>query len=408
MTLRDRFFSWALAGAIFLAPLNLFFKWNESNAYVGGIFSDYLVQKFWIGEIPVLLAGVVWLWLQWRENWQHLWPFLKHNRWLVLVGCLVLVRQFFSPLPPVSWWYIWKVCELGVFAWCYRTLWPKLQHRLISAALLITLLFQIMVVSCQFFLQRPLFPYFVLGETRLASPINIARAVFQDGEKILPYGTTAHPNIAAGFIVIVGALWLIDRANRQPGGLELAVVALISWTLFLTQSGSAVLAFLLFLLFQSLLLVRRWSAYIALLIVALPVLLSRLSIASPQESVFRRSLLNEHALRVLFQHPWWGTGLGVFTTTLKNPLPAAAELVRFVQPVHHGLLLMLAETGLAGGVFVWLTVRKNFSLWIQHNAVWILLLAPLLALDHYLLTQWAGGFALVLISIFGKKFSENS
>lgn len=347
----------------------------------------------------MLLAGVVWIWLQLRKNQLQLKPFLIQNRWLILATCLLFLRQFFSPMPSVSFWYMWKGAELGVCAWCYRSLWPALQHRLIFASLLITILFQIGVISYQFFAQQPLFPYFVLGETRLTSSINIARSVFQDGEKILPYGTTAHPNIAAGFLIIVGVLWLMYGTKKRMSVMDAGIIALLSWAIFATQSVSAGASLIVFLLFQSFFLVRQWSRSITVCILIAPLLLSISPLSFSQESIFRRNLLNQHALRTLFQHPWWGSGLGVFTVTLKNQLHGSGELVRFVQPVHHGLMLLLAETGVLGILFFWCMVGRTMWSWFQRNAAWLLLLAPLIALDHYLFTQWVGGFSLTLMAI---------
>ena len=85
--------------AIFLAPLNLFLKWGELNAYVGGIFTDYLVQKFWLSEIPLLLALFLWLPKKIIQEKTKIIDFLKKNKFLLFFfrECSALaIRMCFS------------------------------------------------------------------------------------------------------------------------------------------------------------------------------------------------------------------------------------------------------------------------------------------------------------------------
>src|SRR5690606_15562750 len=120
------------------------------------------------------------------------------------------------------------------------------------------------------------------------------------------------------------------------------------------------------------------------------------------ESFDRRVFLNAHAVTVFAQQPLWGNGLDMFTTTLKNI--SNNELVRFVQPTHNVPLLWLAEAGALGIALLWSVVKKLS----YREHWWLLTLAPLLSLDHYLLTQWAGAFLLILtLAISQGKTEEN-
>lgn len=397
MTLRTQPLSFLIAAAIFLAPLNLFFKWHETNAYVSGIFTDYLLPKIWIAEIPVLLAIIVWAWKKIRDKKKKNTAFLKKNAWIVLGVLALLLRQFFSPLPEVSLLYFWRMVELSLFAWCLKELWPTLHHKLIQVTLALTVLFQAGVLTLQFFRQKPLFEYMVLGETQFSGPINITRVLFKTGQVIVPYGTTAHPNIAAGVIAIFGALWLSLRTKtkRAFGWKELAFVGVISWALFLTQSWSATVAFVLFLCWQMFPIIQKHARTLALsFLLLIPALLVFASDRWLNEMIYRRTFLNAHAVATFQQQPFLGTGLGMFTTTLKNA-PSTHELVRFVQPTHNLPLLWLAETGVLGILLLFLAVRAG--IFSQQKNGWLLMIVPILSLDHYLLTQWVGAFSLIAI-----------
>ncbi|OGJ38353.1 MAG: hypothetical protein A2383_03790 [Candidatus Pacebacteria bacterium RIFOXYB1_FULL_39_46] len=383
--------------AIFLAPLNLFLKWGELNAYVGGIFTDYLVQKFWLSEIPLLLALFLWLPKKIIQEKTKIIDFLKKNKFLLFFFSLLIVRQFFTPLPTVSFLYLAKVVELGLFVWLLRANQSIINRPLFRHVILLALSLQIAVASLQFFRQKSLFDYIVLGETQLTGAINIARVNFKSGEMILPYGTTAHPNILAGVIAIFSLIWLQLQAKfkKQFGWWELIIIALSSWALFLTQSFTAIIGFSLFLGLQSFPKLKKIGYYLASnLLILIPLLIFLVPAQLQTESLFRRNFLNSQTIAVITQQPLTGVGVGMFTTTLKTPVFNANELIRFIQPTHNAPLLFIAETGLLGLLIIYLLIKKQT---LKIDPAWWLLLAVILSLDHYLVTQWIGGVLLVLI-----------
>ena len=406
MIVKGKWLTLLAAAAFFLAPINLFVKWGEIYAYVGGIFSDYLIQKLWIGELPVLLLLILWLPKKIYSQRQKILPFLKKNILLVVAVFILLARQFFTPLPIISLWYAIKVLELVLFGWCLIDIWPKISRRLMEYVLLLTVLFQAGVATLQFLRQQSLFPYRILGETQLAGSINIAQAAFAKGQTILAYGTTAHPNILAGVVVVFGLLWLKLRLTRRRfvGWQELSVIGIIGAVLFITQSYSAILALIGFLIIRSFPWLQSQARKIGWGVVLLaPLLLLALATQFTDESIFRRAFLNAHAVSVFLQQPLAGVGLGLFTTQLNNT--PAQELIRFIQPVHNGLLLLLTEAGILGGI-VGLLGWQRFKRRLPTE--WLWLLAVLLSFDHYLVTQWVGGVMLVLvISLLNKPTAKN-
>jgi len=386
-----------IATAIFLAPLNLFLKWGELNAYVGGIFTDYLVQKLWLSEIPLLIALLLWLPKKIIQEKSKIISFLKKNKILLFLLSLLIIRQFFTPLPIVSFWYLATIIELSLLIWLLRTNQSIINHPLLRQVILLALLLQAGIASLQFFRQKALFDYAVLGETQLTGAINIANTNFKFGKVILPYGTTAHPNILAGFTVIFSLSWLQLQANfkKQFGWLELLIVSLSSWVLFLTQSLTAIFAFSLFAILQSFPKFQRFGHYLASnLLLLLPLFIFLIPSQWQTESLFRRNFLNVQTLAVIAEQPITGVGLNMFTTTLKPPITNSNELIRFIQPTHNVPLLLIAETGLLG---LWLIGLLSKKYLLDIEPAWLVLLAVLFSLDHYLITQWVGGIMLALI-----------
>ena len=262
---------------------------------------------------------------------------------------------------------------------------------------------QSLVAIGQFALQKSLFGYWFLGETNLLHFAGIASQTIGGQEFILPSGTTPHPNVLAG-VLLIGSVVLWQRRKDIPRWLLLSTLAVSLFGIGVTFSLSAWLAGMFALGFygvksqldtthKRIVLAGVWS-----LIVLIPLVMSQFSVVSANPSLTRRSTLNQVAITTFAAQPLWGTGLNTFTRGLALT-NTHRILERFVQPAHHVPLLLLAETGLFGvlagvGILIWL--RKNSS-----NLDAILLascvLVPLISLDHYLYTLESGRLAVVVL-----------
>lgn len=375
--------SW-LSLLIFLIPSNLFLVLYEPNAYVSGIRIDYLIPKLYLSAV-VAAIFVVFTAMVYKKRWLVCW--------LLLLA--------------VSVWHNWFLAELilvAAVAWSVRQLPEKLlESKQIIWGVTTMLVFQSGVAIWQFVLQKSLFGYWFLGETNLFNFAGIATQTIIGREFILPSGTTSHPNVLAG-ILVIGAIVFWQRRQNVPHWLTQIVFALTFAALILTTSISALLAggFVLGFVFgkerldqvqKKLLLSGLWS-----LILIVPLTISQLTAVSTNPSIVRRAVLNQVAIGQFWQQPLFGVGLNSFTSNLATNNSFRA-LERFIQPAHNVPLLVLAETGLVGvfgvlGIFVWLR-RQRYSL--DTLIIFSCLVVPLLSLDHYLYTLESGRLSMVLL-----------
>ncbi len=364
---------------IFTAPTNLFYKFWEGGSYVHGLQVDYLIGKFYLSQIP--LVGLLSLWLGDAKTWDLFRGFWKKAR--VKIGAVLFltlgVRQFFTPEPLISLWHWLNFMSIGLFGLFLFENKQQLQRKWIAAALVATILFQSAIGIAQFQLHHELVGFTLLGEPTLSQSIGIATTTISGAERILPYGTTAHPNVLAGYLAIYSLLLLHSSKVRKK---VLPILGVAILTIVLTGSLSAMAAVLIGL--SVYVLPTRKMQYLFLPIILLvPVLIALTSTHLPNNtSLVRRDYLQQSGIGIFFANPIWGTGLQTTARYVEEFSPAS-EVVRFTQPPHHVGILLLAETGLLGvGIIVFLLHKK-----LQPS---FLVLAPILALDHYTWTLVPG------------------
>ncbi|MFZ5437543.1 MAG: O-antigen ligase family protein [Patescibacteria group bacterium] len=385
----SKIYSWLLAGAILLAPLNLFLRWLESQAYLNGIFSDYLIAKIWLAEIPIFLIIIIWLFNVIKKKSII---FLR-NKLFIFLLLVIFIRQFFTNNDLLAIISFFRFLELGLLILFLKSNFYQLNKSLIYSAFVLSFFGQIILANSQFFLQRNLFDYHFLGETSLTNSLNIAKVNFKTGQVINPYGSTAHPNILAGFLVINAIILLKKLELNKKTSIYLGwlLIIMTSWTLFLTQAYSAIASFIIFLILQTFKQLQKKLSlnWLLLSIIIIPIILSWFN-QLDQLSITRRVSLNQQTIKIWLDHFFWGTGLNNFLYYLK---PNTTEVIRFIQPVHHSLLLWLAEVGLVGAGLI---VCLKDELKKRNVLTTLFIILPLIALDHYLLTQWLGGWLLIL------------
>jgi hypothetical protein len=273
-------------------------------------------------------------------------------------------------------------------------------------ALFFTLFFQSTLAIFQFYSQRPLFGYLFFGETAILKPFGINTGFLLGSERILPYGTTPHPNILGGILAIYLILgWYLIKKNNYQARSNKTIILVSGttlWALFLTQSISA---WLTLVLASSILFIKPISQIIinhattilllgGLMFALVPVLINQAASDHPSnQSLQRRSYLNLAAFKIIVDQPLTGIGLNQFTNRVEE-YSNVREVVRFVQPVHHLGLLYLAETGLLGMSLVAAVLTKT-----RQNKLILpfLVLLPIATLDHYLLTLNQGLLLGVLV-----------
>lgn len=410
---------------LFLIPSNWFLKGWEETAFVRGLFVDYLVPKFYATDF-ILLALIV---LAGGQIWKNGAPKVSDS-WrkrlgvggLILLG-FVLTQLWISPQVGTVW-FLGKLVLMTAGGVALTYLWPRLNQTVVMCAITGTLLFQSGLALYQHWFQHSLGGYWLLGEPTIPNAIGLASAELNGVVQVLPYGTTAHPNILGGVLALYSLLLLqhlvqiwrtakLSITQRRSillgGGV---VLALAGWTLFLTHSLSALLTLGIGLISIG----WRWirpqfgsspsqrgflaGCIVLILFIAPTIIFGLRDPYADVTSISRRVFLNQAALTMIVTHPVTGVGANAFTQTLEQ-YTVTPEVVRFVQPAHHVPLLWIAETGLIGVLVIAMTAWLWVS-WVGGptskgrqrvlaNGLWaVLILTPVLAFDHYLVTLNTG------------------
>lgn len=393
--------STALVGMlIFLIPSNLFLKFAENSGYVNGLLVDYLLPKLYLSDFPIL-AIIIWSLFIIKPRLRV----QKKRLWLLagIVAMILLIRQFFSPYPLASLWFFGKLCEMILLTISITSLKKNVKKSWIFVALLLTLGFQNFVSIIQFLTQKSLANYWFFGEANLSHYSGVAKASFNGAEKILPYGTSAHPNILGGVLVffLVLSFLLAGRGIERKAWLVMSIPTLL--LLLLTQSLSAWLmmasaVILLALPKKNWVNVAPKIPLIAAITLLISLILFQVSVPLLQNqwSWQRRATLQKTAISFFTSYPLLGTGLNT-NAALNEKTFSKGEIIRFAQPTHHLPLLWLSETGLLGIAVIIVGMR----IWQIKDApiLWLMML-PLVYLDHYLLTLQTGLLLLVFLLSF--------
>jgi hypothetical protein len=381
---------------VFTFSINLFYKISLDGAYVHGLLIDYLIPKIYLAEfflIPFLIIEVKQL------------KKVSLNNFFCFFVLILLLRQLSSQNALAAFTHLIHFVEILLFFSVVKhdpLFKTKMAEKFILGAIFSVVLFQSLLANYQFIFQKSLLTYQFLGETNLNDFANISRAQFFFGEKILPYGTTAHPNILAGMIVIFSIL--IINKIRGCRKTQLVVVLNALLIIFLTQSLTALFTLGLYFIYRLVEETKARKLFVAIIyyffIILLPYSLSVIANTNPSfDSINRRAALNETALKMFGNNPIFGVGINNFTLELEN-YPTNSynkEIVRFVQPVHNLLFLILSEGGLLLiVVLLFLISQAKIDRFYQKS---IILLA-IASLDHYLLTQFSGLSLLALFYLF--------
>ena len=213
-----RLYQTCISALIFLIPSNLFYVLSEYGSRIHGLQIDYLLPKLHASDLCI--AALVCLWL-FEHRKQSIVPFFKDfftsKKAVVLLVLVVGItaRQLSTthPLQAVFAFVSWtKLALLGYILWQKRAV----VHSLATyATLAVTVLFQSLVAVWQFSTQQSIAGYWFLGETNLSSFAGLAKTAWGGAEQVLPYGTTAHPNVLAGFLALSSGVLLWRTLNSK-------------------------------------------------------------------------------------------------------------------------------------------------------------------------------------------------
>lgn len=379
---------------IFLAATQWGLHFWPNAALVYGIRVDYLSPTLYFLDALILCyLGLAFRSL--RDFRQVIGTFA--GLFPVLITNLIFSQ---NPLATLSWSLHLLLCVLFIFSL------PKnyfLNSRFFTTPLLLALLFQTLLALTQVIIGHSvggLLYYFGERMVSVGSP-NIASASFMGQVVLRAYGTFSHPNILAGWsviiLLIILQLALEFRSSRDFRRARLAArqvigtfaIILTTLIVFLTQSRAAALSlFGVIIPFCVLKNLRAKIIYVSTLLLCFFVLLPHLTPSRSDLSLSERLDLQTVSTRVIAAYPVFGSGAQSSITTY----PLVSPTTRLLQPDHDSLTLLLSWFGIFGVLAMVYAVRSHRALLIY----FLLPLAPLLLLDHYLPTSPQGIFILLL------------
>ncbi len=415
-----KWFTFFVCALIFVIPTNLFLSFPTGAEFIGGLRIDYLIPKLFLSDI--VAAILIISFTIWQKTKVRLHIPSKKKRvglYLSLLAVTLCVSvQFFTEANLIS---VISLIRTGMFISLMLILLQLdkiIEKSLVFLSITGTILFQSFVAWHQWLTQSSVYGYTFFGEPNFHIPLGLAKTAWQGREMILPYGTTAHPNVLGGITAVFLIVLLKQVIDRSPGGRWQRVLTLMVGvagfgTLLLTQSLSALLGFVggvgLLLLegfvnkkIRSLLHIeaKYFIILLAVLSAAAVLALNMLSSSSSaNDSVLRRERLNTAALSMIYQHPLIGVGFSNSTIYLDQSVSHGKVIVPFLQPTHNVVLLFLAEAGILGLVTLlgiprilhFLGLKEDEIGWFSTKLPIVLLLfLPIAALDHYLITLQSG------------------
>lgn len=221
----------------------------------------------------------------------------------------------------------------------------KIQNSKLYWPLLLAVLFESILAIAQFLKGGTLGLWFLGERTFSISTPAIAKFDFYGRQFLRPYATFPHPNVLAGFLVVI--LPLLSLIRVKSSGILMGFSTIIGGiALALTVSRVAMLVGFT----EALILLRKKILVFLLLVTILvsPFLYTRFSAVFNFDNLtlLRREQLSEVAVKLWLGHPFLGVGLNNFIPTASDSLLVGPN--RFLQPVHNIFLLALAETGILG------------------------------------------------------------
>ncbi len=411
---------------IALLPLQIGQHFWPEFSFIYSLRVDYLSPTLYLTDILLGLVLLVGFYNRWLPIKNPLTILLQRHLLicvLLTVSCLgYLVFSVQIAINLGAYYYkVVKLLEMGLFiVYLTFSIKTRKQLKLIAILLLCGALSEGLLAHLEFFQQTSLNLWF-LGERNFskATP-QIAQVILDNGRLLLrPYATFPHPNVLAGFLVILLPLfvWLATQTTSKKLRLvNIVAVLFLITTIFITFSRTAwiIVSILVINFFIQ---KFNWKGTLALvatiaLFFWLSGVLNLIStrflslVSSDALSITRRSELNDAALKMWQNSPLVGVGFGNFLPQLSQST-ALRESPLWLQPAHNIFLLIAAETGIIGIVaFLALILYSFCSLlkrYRENDSV-----APFLAdslagiiflglFDHYFWTLQQGQLLLALI-----------
>ncbi len=398
---------------IFFSATQLGFHFWPLSSLVYGIRIDYLAPTLYF--LDILIVAFLFLRRLFDRRPKQSSSLPAQSGWdaegvrSLLIGVIpvLLVNLLYSanPLATLSWslHFILYFAFLATLSPQFRSL--RDSRRVIGTlrlSLIAALVFQLLLSIAQVSLGHSVGGLmYCLGERSVAvGQPAVALGTFMDSVVLRAYGTFGHPNVLAGWSVV--ALLITIQLHKQRAVRKFGIyfpLLLTTLIVLLTQSRSAALTlFALVIPFYAIKKFKPRLIYFAIILSSLFYLLPSMSPPRSDLSTSQRLSLQGLSLKVIAQHPVFGTG----TQASISVYPSVAPENRLLQPDHNSLTLFLSWFGIFGLLAIVYVLRSSLS-----SIFYLLIpLAPLLALDHYPPTSPQGLFIVLTYSYVALNYSH--
>lgn len=354
--------------------------------------------------------------------YRNIWCLAGKKYWLPLtVGFGLVIGICASALDPlIAWQTVFFVLLVCGFIWLVKT--TEIPFSEWVGWISVGTVGPIILALIQFFAQTG-FTVSWLGISALPSFTSGAPVIVGEwGRWLRASGTFPHPNILAGYLVVVLATILkLSRTEVYSKKIQWwyrFIVIFLTAALLATVSRAGMLAWIILLMVEHWWLLKdtqvrenRLLLFITMtvgmvgVVLLWPLLSGRILIQnSVQELVSVTERIDGmQASYVVWKDHWlFGTGPGNFTVAWADNNPHLAGFA--LQPVHNSFVLILVEWGVFGVGILFLMGWRLYCWGRNSRSVWLSLapLIPLLLFDHYLVDIWVGMliFAIHISSTF--------
>lgn len=265
-----------------------------------------------------------------------------------------------------------------------KLLSKMLQRGYAKGPLLGAVFVQFFVGSYQFVTGASLGVWF-LGESNISNGMINSSFIDINGESFLrAYGTFPHPNVLAGWLILVLLVTLLSFNVKRV--VDYILLFFISFLMLLTFSRISTLLLILFLvLFAISKLVKRNTLHSFG-----GILLTRfVNVFNVDSSWSDRVKLFKVNLEIFKENALLGTGIGNSLRYYADRIPYTSNGRLLLQPVHNIFMLSLVEMGIFISIYFWFVIYRVFIKGTKWNLLKICILIFLIVVgmfDHYLLS----------------------
>lgn len=401
------------------------FSWRKVilPSVTGGQFNEYLDISLYVGDILILSTFL--LLIKHKKLIKSIYDRKFHVEQLVGISFIVYIFLSFLWSSSTLLWADSMIvvvrCVLVFFVFSHIINESRNQDKFLKYSTLshsmvifgISVIFQAFLAIIQFYLNHSL-GFFILNESNISSIIpGIAKIDFSGWKHIRAYGTFLHPNILAGYaliIMLINIHWFSLFHVKQ----------LLVYVVFPASIACIVLAFskgaiisliisMLFLLFhveQK----KRGMFHVEQILLAVSItILSLFIVFSAQmnweKSISERLIIYKNYAS-LDRSSSLGSGLGQLVYQLSASKSVTDQWL--LQPVHNIYIILYNELGIIGvllfGLYVILTVPRGT---LDTSFLPVLSILIIGFFDHYFIDIYVGNVLMALAFAWWLQMSRN-